>query len=100
MCSLNGNTLNLNSKTLCCIADSIPPYLVPSNVGHFDAIACQDLHSIFEPLPCDLIVRHLAFEHSLVGRLDRQIGNVLQHLQLFFCVGVEKPQEKSSGGGA
>lgn len=54
-------------------------------MGHFDALARQDLHAILEPLSCDLIIRHLALEHGLVGRLDCQISNVLQHLQLFFC---------------
>lgn len=55
----------------------------PSNVSHFDAITGQDLHSIFEPLSCDLVIRHLTFEHRLVCCLDRQICDVLQHLQLF-----------------
>lgn len=54
-------------------------------MGHLDALARQDLHTILEPLPCDLIIRHLALEHGLVRRLDCQISNVLQHLQLFFC---------------
>lgn len=78
---------------------------IPSNVGHFDALAWQDLHTILEPLPCDLIIRHLALEHGLVGRLDCQISNVLQHLQLFFCRKVrvgekKKTQDKSSGSSA
>lgn len=81
----------------CCIF----PCPLPSNMGHFDALTGQDLHTIFEPLSCDLIIRHLALEHGLVGRLDCQISNVLQHLQLFFCrrVGVggkKRTKDKSS----
>lgn len=50
----------------CCIFS----YPIPSNMGHFDALTWQDLHAILEPLSCDLIIRHLALEHGLVGRLD------------------------------
>lgn len=69
-------------------AYKVLPCSIPSNVSHFDALARQDLHTILEPLSCDLIIRHLALEHGLVGRLHCQVGNVLQHLQLFFCRGV------------
>lgn len=60
--------------------------LVPSNVSHFDAIAWQDLHSIFVPLSCDLVIRHLTLEQCLVCRPDCQISNVLQYLQFFFWI--------------
>lgn len=66
-------------------------------MGHFDALARQDLLAIFEPLSCDLIIRHLALENGLVGRLDCQISNVLQHLQLFFCRRVGVGGKKSKG---
>lgn len=57
---------------------------IPSNVTHFDAVTWQDLHSIFKPLSCDLVIGHLTLEDSLVRCLDCQISDVLQHLQFLF----------------
>lgn len=70
---------------------------VPSNVSHFDATVWQDLHSIFIPLSCDFVIRHLTLEQSLFSSPDCQISDVLQYLQLFFWTRDWKAQESGSG---
>lgn len=55
-------------------------------MGYGDPLAGPNFDPILIPFACHLLIRHLTLEYGLIRGLHRQIGDVLQNLQLFLWI--------------